>query len=205
MIGVLGNPLLPAAEKFVNELREVLGRGTPEPDRWELCRDFLRELISDPELKYQAAGWPVTGYNPETNRVGNLLFYEDPDYHFVINALIKKPGGYAMIHDHGKAWTIYGILEGAERIVHYEAEHRDGVFDLQETHSEVCGPGDVDIVPPWLIHSEYTQESKSIAVIVRSQRSGTFEQFRYFEDGRKIEISGPEQIFYNLSSRAVSS
>jgi len=199
MDGVMNKPMLPAAVRFVEGMRKVFEDGVPEPECWEKCRDLLKELIADPEMKAHAQTWPVTGYNPETDRVGNLLFYEDPDYGFVINALIKKPGGYAMIHDHGKAWTIYGMLEGEERIVHYDAEEKGGQYDISESHAEMCGPGDVDIVKPWLIHSEYAQDQKSIAVIVRSQRSGTFEQYRYFEDGGKTEIKGPEQIPFDLS------
>ena len=72
-------------------------------------------------------------------------------------------------------------------------------FDISEKHAEICRPGDIDVVPPNLIHSEYAGDEKSIAVIVRSQRSGTFEQFRYLEDGSQVAIRGPEQEPYSLS------
>lgn len=191
--------MFPAAEKFVADMRQLFADGVPEPERWERCRALLRELIADPEVKEAAKEWPVTGFNPKTDRVQNLLFYEDPDYGFVINALIKNPGGSAMVHDHGPAWTIYGVLSGAERIVHFDAEEADdGKFRIGESHAEICGPGEVDVVPPRLIHSEYAQDEKSIAVIVRSQRSGTFRQFRYLDDGSRVEFGGPEQVPYEL-------
>lgn len=200
MDAVSGETLLPAARQFVAALRQLFEDGVPEKERWERCRALLGEMIADPEIRAHAQEWPVTGFNPATDRVQNLLFYEDPDYGFVINALIKKPGGYAMIHDHGPSWTIYGVLQGEERIVHYDATARDdGKFELSERHAEICGPGDVDVVPPGLIHSEYAGEEKSIAVIVRSQRSGTFEQFRYLEDGSQVVIRGPEQVPYALA------
>jgi len=192
--------MLPAVEAFIGKMRRVFEDNIPEPENWEMCRDFLKELIADPQVKEHAKNWPVTGYNPETDRVQNLLFYEDPDYGFVINALIKNPGGSAMVHDHGSAWTIYGVLSGQERIVHFDAEESsDGRFHTAESHSEICGPGDVDIVQPWLIHSEYAGEDKSIAVIVRSKKSGTFKQYRYLEDGERVIIKGPEQVLYALS------
>ncbi len=191
--------MFPAAERFVAGMRQVFADGVPEPDRWDRCRDLLKELIADPDVKEAAKDWPVTGFNPKTDRVQNLLFYEDPDYGFVINGLIKNAGGSAMIHDHGSAWTIYGVLSGEERIVHFDAEEKSGgSWDISESHAEICGPGDVDIVPPWLIHSEYAQQEKSIAVIVRSKRSGTFLQYRYLEDGSKVEFGGPEQVPYAL-------
>lgn len=188
-----------AAERFIADMRQVFADGVPEPDRWERCRELLKELITDPETKEAAREWPVTGFNPETNRVQNLLFYEDPDYGFVINGLIKNPGGTAMVHDHGPAWTIYGVLAGSERIVHFETEPAgDEKLAIGESHAEICRPGDVDVVQPWLIHSEYAGDEKSIAVIVRSQRSGTFEQYRYLDDGSRVPFGGPEQVPYAL-------
>ncbi|MEE2655843.1 MAG: hypothetical protein VX434_08785 [Pseudomonadota bacterium] len=196
----MARPMLPAVEAFIGKMRRVFEDNIPEPENWEMCRDFLKELIADPQVKEHAKNWPVTGYNPETDRVQNLLFYEDPDFGFVINALIKNPGGSAMVHDHGSAWTIYGVLSGQERIVHFDAEESpDGRFHTEESHSEFCGPGDVDIVQPWLIHSEYAGEDKSIAVIVRSKKSGTFKQYRYLADGERVIIKGPEQVPYALS------
>ncbi|MBK17711.1 MAG: hypothetical protein CMM52_02580 [Rhodospirillaceae bacterium] len=193
-------PMLPAVEKFIEDMRKVFADGIPEPERWEICRELLTELIADPDVKEHAKDWPVTGFNPKTDRVQNLLFYEDPDYGFVINALIKNPGGSAMVHDHGSAWTIYGVLSGEERIVHFDAEEQsDGKIKTSESHSEYCGPGQVDVVKPWLIHSEYAGDEKSIAVIVRSKRSGTFEQYRYLEDGSRVMIKGPEQVPYSLA------
>ena len=42
-------------------------------------------------------------------------------------------------------------------------------------------------------------EEKSIAVIVRSKKSGTFKQYRYLENGERVIIKGPEQVAYSLS------
>jgi predicted metal-dependent enzyme (double-stranded beta helix superfamily) len=189
--------MLPAAEKFVTGMRETFAAGIDERARWEKCRDLLKQLIADPELRQHAQNWPVGGFDGK--KVDNLLFYEDPDYGFVMNGLIKNPGGSAMIHDHGPAWTIYGLVQGRERIVRFDAAERaDGSFDITEAGSEECGPGDIDIVAPRVIHSEYAGEEKSIALIVRSQRSGTFEQYRYLDDGSRVVIRGPEQVPFDL-------
>ena len=190
--------MLPAAEAFVAGLRAAFAQGLDGDARWQRCRELLQELVRDPELQRHAEDWPVTGF--DGNKVSNLLFYEDPDYGFVMNALIKNPGGSALVHDHGPAWTIYGLVAGTERIVRFAANERDdGKFDITERRSDDCGPGDVDIVPPEEIHSEYAGDEKSIAVIVRSQRSGTFEQFRYLEDGSQVVIRGPDQQPYELA------
>lgn len=188
--------MLPAVEKFITAMRETC-ESMPGDDRWARCRELLEELLADADLQNHAKDWPVGGFDGK--KVDNLLFYEDPDHGFVINGLIKNPGGRAMIHDHGKAWTIYGVLAGAENVVRYkEIAKPDGTPGFAEEHAVMCKPGDVDIVPPWEIHSEYAGDEKTIAVIVRSQRSGTFEQFRYPDDGGKIPFAGPNQVPYEL-------
>ena len=187
--------MLPAVEKFVAEMRAVCDDSEGD-ERWDRCRDLLAELLTDRDLQKHAEEWPVGGY--DGMKVDNLLFYEDPDHGFVINGLIKNPGGYAMIHDHGEAWTIYGVLSGGERVVKYREIEKDGEVTFEEDCAVICGPGDVDIVSPWEIHSEYAGNEKTIAVIVRSQRSGTFEQFRYPPEGGKTRFSGPNQVPYDL-------
>ena len=74
-----------------------------------------------------------------------------------------------------------------------------GKNGFEQGGTSECGPGDVDIVPPWRIHAEYAGDEKSIAVIIRSQRSGTFEQYRYLDDGGKAKFPGPNQVPYDLS------
>ena len=106
--------MLPAVEKFVAEMRDVCER-TAGDAKWDRCGELLSDLLKDPDLNNHAQDWPVGGFDGK--KVDNLLFYEDPDHGFVINGLIKNPGGLAVPHDHGKAWTVYGVLTGGERIV----------------------------------------------------------------------------------------
>ena len=187
--------MLPAVEKFITEMRAACEAADCDK-KWDRCRDLLSDLLRDPDLQKHAEDWPVGGFDGK--KVDNLLFYEDPDHDFVINGLIKNPGGYAMIHDHGKAWTIYGVLSGQERVVRYREVEKNGEATFEEEHAVMCGPGDVDVVPPWEIHSEYAGDEKTIAVIVRSQRSGTFEQYRYPQEGGKVRFPGPNQVPYDL-------
>ena len=189
--------MLPAVENFVAEMRAACAAGLGGEALWRRCGELLAGLLGDPELKAHAEAWPVGGY--DGRKVDNLLFYEDPDYGFALNGLIKNPGGRAMIHDHGPSWTVYGLLEGRERIVRFGAvTDDDGAKRLQETMSMECGPGDVDIVPPHEIHSEYAGDRKTIAFIVRSQRTGTFEQKGYENSVDGEPVSGPNQVPYDL-------
>ncbi len=189
--------MLPAVETFVARLREACAAGLEGEARWRRCGELLVELLADEALKAHARTWPIGGFDGK--KVDNLLFYVDPDYGFALNGLIKKPGGRATIHDHGPSWTVYGLLEGTERIVRFEVEtDAAGKKALRESRSVACGPGDVDIVPPHEIHSEFAGENKSIAFIVRSQKTGTFAQ-RGFENGPEGEpIPGPNQVPFAL-------
>lgn len=190
-------PMIPAVEEFVSKMRSVCAEGIEGEARWTACREFLAELLQDPQLQKHAEDWPVGGFDGK--KVDNLLFYEDPDHDFVINALIKNPGGRAMIHDHGKTWTVYGLLKGRERIVRYEMKDDADGKRLEETWGDEFGPGEVDVVPPFEIHSEYAGEEKTVAVIIRSQRTGTFDQSGYEAGPDPVSIPGPHQVPYDLS------
>ena len=79
---------------------------------------LLQELIADPAVREQSKQWPDCSQGGE--RAENLLFYEDPDYKFVINGLIKAPHTRTQIHDHAHNWTLYGVLDGTESIERYD-------------------------------------------------------------------------------------
>ena len=189
--------MLPAVEDFVAALRAACAGGLEGEARWRRCGELLRPLLADPALKAHARDWPVGGF--DGRKVDNLLFYVDPDYGFALNGLIKRPGGRAQIHDHGPSWTVYGLLEGRERIVRFGvATGAEGARRLEETASIECGPGDVDIVPPHEIHSEYAGDSRTVAFIVRSQRTGSFAQKGYESSVDGAPIPGPNQVPYAL-------
>ena len=109
--------LMAPAQKFVDAVRGLFAEGLDVNELWERIADELRVLLGDPELRAHTESWPDTkkGDGPPSN----LLFYEDPDYGFVLNVLVKSPGAVTNVHDHGKSWTLYGVLEGGEHIERY--------------------------------------------------------------------------------------
>ena len=55
---------------------------------------LLEGLVNDPAMRKHSKNWPFTeGYK-------NLLLYEDPDYDFVVDAVVRTPGRDGRIHDH---------------------------------------------------------------------------------------------------------
>ena len=78
--------LLPAVARFVAALRGLHANEADEAARWNAAAQELKELLDDPELKSHAEGWPTSPAKLGLEgKHANLLFYEDPDYGFVIN------------------------------------------------------------------------------------------------------------------------
>jgi predicted metal-dependent enzyme (double-stranded beta helix superfamily) len=124
-----------------------------------------------------------------------LLFYEDPEYGFVLNGLVKRPHEATPVHDHAHCWTAYGVLAGEERITRYE---RDG-HRLRPIGGAVVAPGHVDLVRPGEIHAEAAGDERSVALIIRSEKVGGFPQGMFDpETGRTWTAPGPEQVPWRL-------
>jgi predicted metal-dependent enzyme (double-stranded beta helix superfamily) len=104
-----------------------------------------------------------------------LVFYEDPDHKFIINGLVVNQAGYGTktrIHDHGRVYTLYGLLDGHQRIERYERADdgsKPGHAELRTTFDSECAPGEVDLVRPYEIHAEDTVGDRAVAVIIRSE------------------------------------
>ncbi len=193
--------MLPAVAAFVSNVRELFRNGADETEIWTTACDHLRDLLADDDLKRHAKTWPDS--LTVEGKPGNLLFYEDPDYGFVLNALIKAPGVKTSIHDHGKSWTLYGVLEGGEDVTRFERTD-DGpqvpqVAAIRDAGTHEVVPGYIDFVPPWEIHQECNTDQRTIGFIVRSQRSGTFVQNRFDPaSGAVDQYDGPVQVPYKL-------
>jgi len=195
-------PTLPAAERFVKEVRAIYAAESDEGVRWSRIRDAMAPLLADAGLKASIRTWPTTVEGKPA--VGNLLFYEDPDYGFVLNATVRNPNIVTSVHDHGDVWTLYGLIEGHETMLRYQRTDggaRDkGPAALTLVGKYALGPGSIDVVPPGMIHQEHAGPAASVAFIVRAKRPGTFPQYYYDpQTGDVTPTSGPKQIPYTLS------
>ncbi len=199
--------MLPSVERFIEAVRELHASESDETVRWTAAAERLQELLADPQLLEHALGWPTSPAKLGLEgKHANLLFYEDPDYGFVINGLIKRPSARTTVHDHGKSWTLYGVLDGAESVARFRRTDAGKPGDLPDraeveaTETVEVTTGHVDCIGPWEIHAEYNGDAgRTIAVIVRSQRSGTFVQNIFYQkDGTVEQYYGPEQIPYHL-------
>jgi predicted metal-dependent enzyme (double-stranded beta helix superfamily) len=189
---------LPAFEKFIQDVRAAWAELPDTEKRMKRVQVLLEGLVKDSTMKEHSKQWPST----EGHK--NLLLYEDPDYQFVVNAVVRTPGRDGRIHDHAHAWTAYGVLDGTERLERYrrvDGGKKEG-YALIELESLTEGyPGKVDLVPPFAIHSEKGGPARSVGVIVRSERLvGKTLQGRY--DGKTNEYNqseGPTQVPFEVA------
>ncbi len=188
-----------AIQKFIGCARELHAEEKDPAKRWEKMAPLLRELLADSSVKEQSKTWPNCS---QTDRAENLLFYEDPDYKFVINGLIKAPQSRTQIHDHAHNWTLYGVLDGNENIERYERvddRSKANYAEIRKTVNVKVGPGKIDLVPPYEIHAEESGDERTVAIIVRAEKAGTFLQGRYDPATNKYwEGYGPKQIPFEL-------
>ncbi len=104
---------LPAFEKFINSAHAVFAMTPDTESRMKKIKVLLEALVQDDAMRENSKKWPCT----EGHK--NLLLYEDLDYAFVVNAVVRTPGRAGRIHDHAHAWTAYGVLDGTERLERY--------------------------------------------------------------------------------------
>jgi predicted metal-dependent enzyme (double-stranded beta helix superfamily) len=194
----MASPRLPVLDKFIGDLRAIWAADSENERRMERAKPLLEQLVRDATLKAHSAGWPST----EGRK--NLLFYVDPDHHFVINAVVRMPGRTGSVHDHADAWVLYGVLDGSESLERFERVDdgsRPGYAEIRQSSVTTGTQGKVDLVPPQSIHAEQGGPTRSVAIIVRSQRlgEGTILQRRYDpKTNTVVEQYGPTQIPFEV-------
>jgi predicted metal-dependent enzyme (double-stranded beta helix superfamily) len=194
----MSNARLPVFEKFIADLRAIWAAQGDDQRRMEAAKPLLELLVLDPALKAHSASWPST----EGRK--NLLLYVDPDHHFVINGVVRMPGRTGGVHDHADAWVLYGVLDGTESLERFDRVDdgsRSGYAEVKLASVTTGTQGKVDLVPPHAIHAEQGGPTRSVAIIVRSQRlgEGTILQRTYDRKANTvIEQYGPTQIPYDL-------
>ena len=189
---------LPVFEKFIGDLRAVWSAETDDARRMDRAKPLVEAFVKDPDLKAHSAQWPST----EGRK--NLLLYVDPTYNFVVNAVVRMPGRTGSVHDHANAWVLYGVLDGSESLERYERVDdgsRPGYAEVRLASVSTGTQGKVDLVPPGAIHAEQGGPTRSVAMILRSQRlgQGTVLQHTYDPKAKTvIERYGPTQVPYEL-------
>jgi predicted metal-dependent enzyme (double-stranded beta helix superfamily) len=195
----MSNPRLPVFDRFIADLRAIWAAEIEDRRRMERARPLLRKLVMDNTLKDHSAGWPST----EGRK--NLLLYVDPDYAFVVNGVVRVPGRTGSVHDHADAWVLYGVLDGTESLERFERVDdgsKSGHAEIKLSSVTTGSQGKVDLVAPRAIHAEQGGPTRSVAIIVRSQKlgEGTVLQHQYDRAANTvIERYGPTQVPFEIA------
>ena len=189
---------IPAFEKFIHGLRVAWAELADMEARMRRGQKLLEDLVKDESLRQASKSWPST----EGRK--NLLFHEDSEYGFAINGVVRMPGRKGSIHDHAHAWTAYGILDGSESLERFrrvDDGSKEGYAKLQLESVTEGTPGKVDLVPPFDIHAEQGGPTRSVAVILRSERvAGKVLQGSYDRETNTVRrIEGPTNIPYEVT------
>jgi hypothetical protein len=109
----------------------------------------------------------------------------------------RQDGRGSRIHDHAHIYTLYGVLDGHERIERYDRvddRSKPNYAEIRRAADTPVGPGEIDLVRPYEIHRELTVGERTVAVIIRSEKGGSFNQGRYDpETNEYFESLGPRQ------------
>jgi predicted metal-dependent enzyme (double-stranded beta helix superfamily) len=183
-------------QPFIDELRALWAAEPDMEQRMRKAKPLVERMVANPQLREHSRAWPMTPGQ-------NLLFYEDPDYGFALNATVRKAGSPGGPHDHAHAWTLYGIVEGAESMERYERVDdgsKPGHAELRRTSVTPGGAGSVDLVAPYAIHCERAGPERSSALILRSERLVGKTKQRLFdiEKNAVVETFGPAQVPYTF-------
>ena len=169
---------IPAFARFIDDLRAHFEAGLPEEAHWRGVGDLLKTLVADGEMRAASRGWTA-------KKGREYVLHHDADHGFFVGALVREPDHRAFIHDHAHTWTVYGVLDGAEITHVYERTDDRGIpgkatLELIDRHD--APTGHVDIVGPWVPHSEWGASDRSVAITVRSDRPGGYAQNRFFPE-----------------------
>ena len=186
-----------AFAKFIQDLRSAWAELPDMEARMKRGQKLLEELVKDESLRQASKQWPST----EGRK--NLLFHEDPEYGFAVNGVVRVPGRKGSIHDHAHAWTAYGILDGTESLERFrrvDDGSREAYAKLELESVTEGKPGKVDLVPPFDIHAEQGGPTRSVAIILRSERvAGKVLQGSYDKETHTVRrIDGPTNIPFEI-------
>ena len=187
---------IPAFEKFIEDLRAAWKELPDTEARMKRGQKLLEELVKDESLRQASKSWPST----EGRK--NLLFHEDEECGFAINGVVRNPGRKGSIHDHAHAWTAYGVLDGTESLERFRRvdDRSKGLRQAGIGKRHRRQRWKVDLVPPFDIHAEQGGPTRSVAVILRSERvAGKVLQGSYSMEGDLYrQIEGPTNIPYEI-------
>jgi predicted metal-dependent enzyme (double-stranded beta helix superfamily) len=161
---------------YAQALRALLATGRPAEELLPQFGAALEPLLTHRTLLRERYDLPRPG------EYGSYLLYEDPDYHFVITALVHRPGHRGQVHNH-QVWVVYGNYEQEEIIRQFERVDdgtRPDHAELRLTREWQARPGDVHWTLGDAIHVEENHlDVPSVSFVIREHNLGDHLQERF--------------------------
>ena len=157
---------------FIDDVRALYRENLPEDEHWKEASRVMKNLVGDPTLREHSETWPV-GQGRE------LILHHDREFGFFVGGLVRHPWHKARAHDHAHTWTVYGVVYGEELTTRYERLDDGSVpgkAELRKLGEFPAPAGAVDVVKPWEIHTESNEGDRSVAVTLRSEIPGNYNQ-----------------------------
>ena len=161
-----------AINDFVESVRRVCAEEPAGEARWRRAADELRQLLANEALQEHASTWPA-GQGRE------LILHHDEELGFFVGALVRVPNHKAGAHDHAHTFTVYGVLNGEELTSLFERVDdgsQPGKARIRKTSDIPTPAGMVGVVGPWEIHAESNVGERSVAITLRSEIPGNYDQ-----------------------------
>ncbi len=100
---------------YIEAVRGVLGQPLSDSAKLRLVKLAAKELVSGPvRIAPEDRKVPAEGY-------GRNLLYKDPDYGFVVIAMVWPAGRGGPPHDHG-CWGVVAVSEGEVEVTNYNRD-----------------------------------------------------------------------------------
>ena len=169
-------------EAFVDDVKEIFASSKDPLEQAQKVAAHLKELLAVP-------GWLEEKMNlPAEGGFGRFELHQDEDLGhpgggFLLMCSIQKPDQDNLPHDHGAAWVVYGVYQGAIEQTKwrwfYPGEGVDSP-QIKQTGNFTQNNGKVAFFLPGEIHhTKNVSGGRSLVVRLESQRLDQVIRYQY--------------------------
>ena len=178
-------------EAFVDDVKEIFASTKDPLAQAQAVADHMQVLLDVPD-------WLEEKLNlPEEGGFGryDLHFDEDsgsPEPGFLLMCTVQKPDQDNLPHDHGAAWVVYGVYDGAIEQTKWRWSYPETDRtspQIKPLESWVQEPGDIAFFLPGEIHhTRNAVEGRSVVIRLEGQKLSGMLRHRYNPKDSSAEL-----------------
>ena len=180
-------------DAFLDDVREVFASTNDPLAQAQAVSAHLKDLLAVPGWLEERINLPKEGGFGRTD----LHLEEDSGYPgpgWLFMSTVQKPGQDNLPHDHGSAWVVYGVYDGAIEQTkwrwHYPGEGVDSPR-IKETGRFVQKNGTVAFFLPGEIHNTRNvigADGRSVVLRLESQKLDRVVRLQYNPDENTVKV-----------------